>query len=96
MHRGCLKSDQICTQGKYASSVPSDHGHRQALESLSLPGVASNVNKFLCETAKEGGSGLAIYTSGFDCNWLKVIIVKKVIRISGICQSQHQLLHCPV
>jgi len=66
--------------GQYASSVPSDHGQRQALvKPLSLPGVASNVNKFLCETAQEGGSGLAIHTSGLDCNWLKVIIVKKVI-----------------
>ena len=46
--------------GQYASSVPSDHGQRQALvEPLSLPGVAWNVNKFLCETAQEGGSGLA-------------------------------------
>ena len=42
--------------GQYASSVPSDHGQRQALvESLSLPGVTWNVNKFLCETAQEGG-----------------------------------------
>jgi len=66
--------------GQYASGVPYEHGQRQALvEPLSLPGVAWNVNKFLCETAQEGGSGLAIHTSGFDCNWLKVIIVKKVI-----------------
>ena len=65
--------------GQYASGVPSDHGQRQALvEPLSLPGVAWNVNKFLCETAQEGDSGLAIHTSGFDCNWLKVIIVKKL------------------
>ena len=66
--------------GQYASGVPSDHGQRQALvEPLSLPGVTWNHNKFLFETAQEGGSGLAIHTSGFDCNWLKVIIVKKII-----------------
>jgi len=66
--------------GQYANGVPSDHGQRQALvEPLSLPGVAWNVNKFLCETAQEGGSGLTIHTSSFHCNWLKVIIVKKVI-----------------
>jgi len=39
--------------GQYASGVPSDHGQRQALvEPLSLPGVAWNVNKFLCQTAQ--------------------------------------------
>jgi len=65
---------------QWLPSPASDHGQRQALvEPLSLPGAAWNVNKFLCETAQEGGSGLAIHTSGFDCNWLKVIIVKKVI-----------------
>jgi len=66
--------------GQYAGDVPSDHGQRQALvEPLSLPGVAQNVDEFLCKTAQEGGSGLAVRTSGFDCNWLKVIIAKKVI-----------------
>jgi len=49
------------------------------VEPLSLPGVARNVNEFLFKTAQEGGSGLAIHTGGFDCNWLKVVIVKKVI-----------------
>ena len=39
--------------GQYASGVPSDHGQRQALvEPLSLPGVAWNVNEFLCKTAQ--------------------------------------------
>ena len=67
-------------QCEYDSGVASDHGQRQALgEPLSVPGVAWNVNKFLCETAQEGSSGLAIHTSDFNCNWLKVIIVKKVI-----------------
>jgi len=58
--------------GQYAGSVPSDHGQRQALvEPLLLPGVTRNVNEFLCKTAQEGGSGLAIHTSGVDGNWLK-------------------------
>ena len=48
------------------------------MEPLSLSGNAQNVNEFLCKTAEERGSGLAVHTSGFDCNWLKVIIVKKV------------------
>jgi len=66
--------------GQYAGSVPSDHGQRQALvEPLLLSGVTRNVNKFLCKTTPDGSSGLAIHTCGFDCNWLKVIIVKKVI-----------------
>jgi len=66
--------------GEYAGGVPSDHCQRQALvEPLPFPGVAWNVNKFLCKTAQEGGSGLAVHTSGFDCNWLKIVIVKKVI-----------------
>jgi len=66
--------------GQYAGSVLSDHGQRQALvEPLSLLRVAWNVNDFLCKIAQEGGSGLAVHTSGFDCNWLKVVIVKKVI-----------------
>jgi len=79
MHWGWLKSDQTCTQAN-AGGVPSDRGQRQALvEPLSLPGVAWNVNEFLCKTAQEGGSGLAVHTSGFDCNWLKVVIVKNVI-----------------
>ena len=61
-------------------TVPSDHGQRQTLvEPLSLLGVARNVNKFLCKTTQEGGSGLAIHIRGFDCNWLKVIIVTRVI-----------------
>ena len=49
------------------------------MEPLSLPGVPQNVNEFLCKTAQEGGSGLAIHTSGLDCNWLKIVIVKDVI-----------------
>ena len=66
--------------GQNAGSVPSDHGQRQALvEPLLLSGVAWNVNEFLSETAQEGRNGLAVHTSGFDCNWLKVVLVKKVI-----------------
>jgi len=69
--------------GQYIGNVPSDHGRRQAIvEPVSLPGVARYVNEFLCKTAQERGSRLAIHTtSGFDCNchWLKVIIVKEVI-----------------
>ena len=83
MHWGWLKSDLRSSlhTGQYAGCVPSDHSQRQALlEPLSLPGVAWNVNEFLCETAQKGGSGLAVHTSGgFDCNWLKVVIVKKAI-----------------
>jgi len=64
--------------GQYAGGVPPDNGQRQALvEPLSLPGVAWNVNEFLCKTAQEGSS--AVHTSGFDCNRLKAILVKKVI-----------------
>ena len=49
--------------------------------SLGLPEI--NVNNFLCKTVQEGGGGLAVHTSGFNCNWLKVIIVivKKVMMI---------------
>ena len=48
--------------GQYAGGVPSDHGQRQALvEPLSLPGVAWNVNEFLCETAQSGN---------LACHWL--------------------------
>ena len=66
--------------GQYAGGVPSDHGQRQVLvKPLLLPGVAWNVKEFLCKTAHEGGSGFAIQPSGVHCNWLKVIIVKKVI-----------------
>ena len=66
--------------GQYVGDVTSGHGQRQALVApLSLPGVAWNVSEFLSEKAQEGGSGLAVHTSGFDCNWLKVVIVKKVI-----------------
>jgi len=46
--------------GQYASSVPSDHGQRQALvEPLSIPGAAWNFKKFLCETAQEGAVDLS-------------------------------------
>ena len=88
MHWGWLKSDQACTHniGQYlcwrCSLWPwPEKEWRQALVEplLSLPGVAWNVNEFLCETAQEGGSGLAVHISGFDCNWLKVVIVKKGI-----------------
>ena len=48
--------------GQYAGGVSSDHSQRQALvEPLSLPGVAWNVNKFLCETAQSGN---------LTCHWL--------------------------
>ena len=68
----------------YAGGVPSAHSKRQALAEpshrcSSVPGVTWNVNEFLCETAQDGGSGLAVCTSGFDCNCLKVVIVKKAI-----------------
>ena len=84
--------------GQYADGVPSDHGQRQALvEPLSLPGAACNVdvNEFLCETA-QGGSGLTVHTSGFDCNWLKVVIVKKVtvfLAYVGLSISCHTAWH---
>ena len=57
-----------------------------------------NVNEFLCKTAQEWGSGLAIHTSGFDCNWLKVVIVEKVIvfpvssEICDLCEISDLLL----
>jgi len=44
------------------------------------------------------GSGLAIHTSGFDCNWLKVVIVEKVIvfpvssELSDLCEISDLLL----
>jgi len=65
---------------QYAGTVLSDHGQKQVLvEPLFLPAVAQDVNKFLCAIAQEGVSGLAVHTSGFDCNWLKVKIVKEFI-----------------
>jgi len=104
MHWGSrwLKSDKTCTHtGQYAGgvTVSSDYGQRQALvEPLSLLGVTWNVNKFLCKTAQEGGSGLAIHTSGY---WFRLQLVessncREGHCISSICRSQHQLLHCLV
>jgi len=50
------------------------------MELLSLTGVTRSINKFLCKAAQGMGGGLTIHTSGFDCDWLKVVIVKEVIK----------------
>jgi len=68
-----------------AGSVPSTHSQGQALVGpLSLLGVTRHVNKFICKVSPEGGSGLTIHTNGFDCNWLKMVIVE-VITFSVFC-----------
>jgi len=68
--------------GQYVSRVPSDHSHGQTLvEPLSLPGITEHINKFLCEAAQKMDSRLTVHTSGFDCDWLKVVIVKEAIYI---------------
>jgi len=71
--------------GQYPGTVTSDHSQGQALvEPLSLPEVTRHINKFLCEAAQIRGGGLIIHTSGFNCNWLKVVNVKEVITFSAI------------
>ena len=62
------------------------------MEPLLLPGVAQNVSKFICKTAQERGSGLAIH------QWFQLQLVESSNCpgdhcISGICRPQHQLLH---
>jgi len=39
--------------------------------------LAYSINKL--KAAQTRGSGLAIHTCGFNCNWSKVVIVKEVI-----------------
>jgi len=67
--------------GQYASSVPSDRPETDAGgATFPLWGWLKCQQVSLRDSSREeGGSGLAIHTSCFDCNWLKVIIVKKVI-----------------
>jgi len=81
--------------GQYAGSLPSDHSQEQALgQPLSLPGITKHINKFLCEAARERCGGLTTHTSGFDCDWLKVIIVEEVIIVFLVLQPQPLLLQC--
>ena len=85
--------------GQYAGGVPCDHGQRQALvEPLSLPGVTPKCQRVSVQDSSRRGQWTCVHTSGFDCNWLKVIIVKCQKRhfFSGICRSRHQLLRCLV
>jgi len=91
MHWRWLKSDQTCTQANKicwrCSLWP--RPETGVGGTTVAPWVAQNVNKFLCKTAQEGGSGLAIHTSGFDWNWLKVVIVEKVmiVFLAFVCLS---------
>jgi len=68
-----------------ASSVPSD----TARDKCSLLGVTRHTNKLICEAAQKRDGEFAIHTSGFDCNWLKVAIVKEVITFAGLGQGFH-------
>ena len=72
--------------GQYPSGVLSDHsqGHALVVKPLSLPWVTKHINKFLYEVAHKGGSGIAIHTNGFNCDWLKKIILE-VIVILALC-----------
>jgi len=61
--------------GQYAGNVSSDPSQGQALvEPLALPGANRHINKFLLRGHSERGGGLAIHTSGQNCNWLQVVI----------------------
>jgi len=71
--------------GQYADSFSFDHIQEQVLvEPLSLLGVTRHMDKFLCE-ATQMGSGLAIHTTGLNCNWLKVVIPLEVIVFLAFC-----------
>jgi len=48
---------------QYAGSVPPNYSQGQVLvESVLFPGVTRHINKFLCEAAQKGGSGLTMHT----------------------------------
>jgi len=50
------------------------------VEPLSLPGITRHINKLLCKAAQKWGSGLAIHnTSGFNWDWLKVVIFEEFV-----------------
>ena len=72
--------------GQYVGSVSLDHSQRQMLvQPLVLPGVTRRINKLLCKTTQERGSGLAIHTSGLNCHWLKVVIALEVMIFLAFC-----------
>ena len=78
--------------GQYVGSVSLDHSQRQMLvQPLVLPGVTRRINKLLCKTTQERGSGLAIHTSGLNCHWLKVVIALEVMIFLAFCGRKTSL-----
>ena len=77
---GTTKIKSNLNTGQYTGSVPSDHSQGQAMvEPLLLPGITRYINKFFWKATQKRGGGLHTHTSGFDCDWLKVVIVREVI-----------------
>jgi len=95
---GQPKSDQNCTQANMLAVFPlttaRDRRWWNHCHSLGSPDI--QVNNFVCEATQKRGGGLTIHSSGFDCDWLKVVTVKKVIIFSAICNLNRCLLgwHC--
>ena len=54
---------------------------------MAFPGVTRHIKKFLCGSLKERGGGITLHTSGFNCDWLKVVIVKEVFNFRHFAAS---------
>jgi len=52
------------------------------VEPLAFLRLTRHINKVICKVAQEKGGGLAIFTSGFNSDWLKVVIVKELVASS--------------
>ena len=82
MHWGWLKSDRTCTQAMLAVFPLTTARDRHWWSHCRFLGWPEMSTSFFARQLKKGAVDLP-YTSGIDCNWLKVAIVKKVIVFSA-------------
>ena len=91
IHWGWLKSDQTCTQANMLAAVPltkaRDRHWCNHCHSLGSPDVWTS---FFIRQLKKGALDLPCMP-GFDCDWLKIVIVTEVIVFSAVCNLS---FHC--
>jgi len=63
------------------------------VEALSFPGIARHI-KILDKAAHKRGGVLAIHTIGFNCNWLKAVVIKEVIVFCHFAASAFVAAQC--
>ena len=80
------KSDHPCKQANMLAAFPLTIAKYKRWWShchfLGLPDISAS---YFARQLKKGAVDFAIHTSGFDCNWLKAIIVKLIIFLAFVC-----------